>query len=108
MPNTTMAPAGDATFIVPRIRLRAASFGCTQTAGSSGSLESCAVPYSASISSACDTGEGEGGGFVESSSGGRDPRRHAAAVHRRTMNAAATSGRSCRRGTCQNLNFNPS
>ncbi len=69
MPNTTIAPAGDATFIVPMIRLRDGSVGCTQMAGSSGSLVSAAVAYSASTCSAFDSGEGAGGGFVESSSG---------------------------------------
>ena len=71
MPNTTTAPAGDATFIVPMIRLRDGSVGCTQMAGSSGSLVSAAVPYAASTCIAFDSGDGAGGGSVESSSGHR-------------------------------------
>lgn len=39
-------------------------------AGSSGSLASGVVPYSASISNAFDNGDGAGGGFVKSSSSG--------------------------------------
>src|SRR5687767_10883452 len=79
MPKTTMAPAGAATFIVPRIRLRDGSVGCTQIAGSSGSFASGTVPYSASISNALDNGDGAGGGLVESSSGSTEVCRQPAA-----------------------------
>src|SRR5688572_16387684 len=94
MPKTTMAPAGAATFIVPRIRLRDGSVGCIQIAGSSGSFASATVPYSASISNAFDNGDGAGGGFVESSSSGDRSRRHPrAAVDKTTARITALNGR---------------
>jgi hypothetical protein len=71
-------------------------------AGSSGSLESGAVLYSASTSMACDSGDGEGAGFVESSSGGGDSRRQPSAPERRRTAASVRSDRN------QNLNFKPS
>src|SRR5687767_10782295 len=90
MPNAMMAPAGAATFIVPRIRLRPGSVGWTQIAGSSGSFESGAVPYSASISSACESRDGAGRGLVESSSGGAGVRRQLDADTSRTNDSSAT------------------
>ena len=104
--TTTIAPAGAATFIVPMIRLRDGSSGCTQIAGSSGSLESGAVPYSASISTAFDSGEGAGGGLVESSSATGRSRRHPAG--RSTAPCRPPARRSRRSASPQNLNFKPS
>src|SRR5262245_5920029 len=88
MPKTTTAPAGDATFIVPMIRLRDESVGCTQMAGSSGSFANAAVLYAASISIAFDSGDGAGGGLVESSSGAARVPPHPSAAD--TTKAAAT------------------
>src|SRR5688500_12103829 len=88
-----MAPAGAATFIVPRIRLRDGSVGCIQIAGSSGSFASATVPYSASISNALDNGDGAGGGFVESSSGTALVCRQPAALRRITAAVNVTAAR---------------
>src|SRR5688572_2701651 len=91
MPNATMAPAGAATFIVAIIRLRDGSVGCTQIAGSSGSFDRGAVPYSASICRALDDRAGAGGGSVESSSAGAALRRQPGVVERTMTRVSATS-----------------